>query len=83
MSSQQLSPVKWHNHNQVPVTRQAVIVARKSEDDDFYHLESGIFYLDYSKGRAVPVDEMTKVHKSHWDVFFWAYERDVLAGLES
>lgn len=75
--------MKWYTQNEVPHTRQAVLIARKDSDDDFFYLEPGLFYLDYSKGRAVPVDDLTKVHKSHIEVFWWAYEKDALEGLES
>ena len=75
--------MKWYTQNEVPHTREAVLIARKDSDDDFFHLESGLFYLDYSKGRAVPVDDLTKVHKNHIEVFWWAYEKDALEGLES
>ncbi len=69
----------WHKHTETPKNqRESLLIAIKIESDDGFRLVRGLYRLNAD---GVPVDEITTVRKSHLKEFWWAYEKDVLAGL--
>lgn len=72
--------ITWHPHTDKPALRQCFLIAVNDPGDaeEPHRLEHGIFYIS-NDGKLL--EEKSSVHKAHITEYWWAYERDLLAGI--